>query len=198
MEKFHAIAISAVITLALGTGVVAENMSKDDYKAALDRIETTFKADKRRCGSMSGNAKDICNAEASGREKIAKAELEARHNPTPELRHKALMVKAEADYETASEKCDDKSGNMKEVCLKEAQAAKTTAEADASAEFQVTADGNAEEAAELASVSGEAYGDAAEEKSDAEYQLAKQKCMDLEGAARKRCLDNAQVQHGKK
>lgn len=189
MEKFHTVAISAVITLALGTGVVAENMSKDDYKAARDRIETTYRADKRRCDSMSGNAKDICNAEAAGREAVAKAELEARHNPTPELRHEALLVKAEADYETASEKCDDKSGNMKEVCLKEAEAARTAAEADANAEFEIstTADGGED----LAGVSKEAYSEAAQEKDDARYQLEKQKCMDLEGSARKRCLNNA-------
>jgi hypothetical protein len=197
MEKFHTLAISTVITLALGTGVVAENMSKDDYKASLDRIETTYKADKRRCGSMSGNVKDVCNAEASGREKIAKADLEARHNPTPELRHEALMVKAKADYETAMEKCDDKAGNMKEVCQKEAETARASAEAEAASEFQAAANKNVEQAQELASTGKDANDDATAEKNDAQYQLAKQKCMDLEGPARKHCLDNAQAQHGK-
>lgn len=189
MEKFHTVAISAVITLALGTGVVAENMSKDDYKAARDRIETTYRADKRRCDSMSGNAKDVCNAEASGRERVAKAELEARHNPTQELRREALLVKAETDYETAAEKCDDKTGNMKEVCLKEAEAARTAAEADARAELEIstTADGGED----LAGVSREAYGEAARERKDAKYKEEKQKCMDLEGPAHKRCLENA-------
>lgn len=193
MEKFHTVAISAVITLALGTGVVAENMSKDEYKAARDRIETTYRADKRRCDSMSGNAKDICNAEAKGREKLAKAELEARHNPTPDLRYEALMVKAETDYETAKERCDDKTGNMKDVCLKEAEAAKTVAEADAKAELEISANAGGEKAA---SESMEAYRDAADEKNEAEFQLAKQKCEDFEGQARKRCLENAKTQHG--
>ncbi|HEX5056660.1 MAG TPA: hypothetical protein VFX02_09195 [Gammaproteobacteria bacterium] len=194
MEKFHTIAISAVITLALGTGVVAENMSKDDYKAALDRIETTYRADKRRCGSMSGNTKDICNAEASGREKIAKADLEVRHNPTPELRREALMVKAEADYETAMEKCDDKAGSMKEVCEKEAEAARTSAEAEAGSEFQAATYENAEE---LASVGADAYGEPAAEASDARRQPAQPKCTEFEGPARQRCLDSKGTQHDK-
>lgn len=193
MEKFHTIAISAVFTLALGTGVVAENMSKDDYKAARDRIETTYRADKRRCDSMSGNAKDVCNAEAVGREKLAKAELEARHNPTQEMRYEARIVKAETDYETAKERCDDKAGNMKDVCLKEADAARTAAKVDARAELQASA--NVGEAG-AADESKEAYRDAADQKNEAEFELAEQKCQDFEGKARQRCLDNAKTQHG--
>ncbi len=194
MEKFHTIAISAVLTLALGTGVVAENLSKDDYKAARDRIDTTYRADKRRCDSMSGNAKDICNAEAVGREKLAKAELEARHNPTNEMRYEALVVKAETDYEVAKEKCDNHSGNLKEVCLKEAEAARTSAKADAKAELEISAAYSDDE--DATSESKEAYRQAADEKNEAEFELAAQKCEDFEGAARKLCLDNAKTQHG--
>ncbi len=193
MEKFHTIAISAVMTLALGTGVVAENLSKDDYKAARDRIETTYRADKRRCDSMSGNAKDICHAEAGGREKLAKAELEARHNPTPELAYEALIVRAETDYETAKERCDDKGGNVKEVCLKEAEAARIAAETDARTELEISRNATDEDAAEE---SKHAYREAEDEKNAAEFQLAKQKCEDFEGSARELCLENAKTQHG--
>jgi hypothetical protein len=195
MEKFHTIAISAVITLALGTGVVAENLSKDDYKAARDRIETTYRADKRRCDSMSGNAKDICSAEAVGREKLGKAELEARHNPTNEMRYEAQVVKAETDYEVAKEKCDDLNGNMNEVCLKEAEAARTSAKADARAELEITA-AYSNDDEEAVSESKEAYREAADEKNEAEFELAAQKCQDFDGPARKLCLDNAKTQHG--
>jgi hypothetical protein len=188
MEKFHMTAISAVITLALGTGVVAENMSKDDYKAARDRIETTFRADKRRCDSMSGNAKDICHAEAAGREKIAKAELEARHNPTQELRYEARMIKAASDYDTARERCDDRTGNRKQACLDQAAAARS--------EFRLSGTANGGE--DFAGISSEAHGeDAAATRDAAEYESAKRRCMDLEGPARKRCLDNAKAQHGR-
>src|SRR5690348_5937724 len=48
-------------------------MSRDAYKADKDKIETQYKADKGQCTSMSGNAKDICNAEARAKEKVAKA-----------------------------------------------------------------------------------------------------------------------------
>jgi hypothetical protein len=197
MEKFHMTAISAVITLALGTGVVAESMSQDDYKAARDRIETTFRADKRRCDSMSGNAKDICHAEAAGREKIAKAELEARHNPTRELRYEARMIKAASEYETARERCDDRTGNTKQICLDQAAAARAEAETNARSEFRLPGTANGGE--DFAGISREAYGeDAAAATGDAaEYESAKRRCMDLEGPARKRCLDNAKAQHGR-
>lgn len=193
MEKFHTIAISAVITLALGTGVVAENMSKDDYKAARDRIETTYRADKRRCDSMSGNAKDVCNAEAAGREKIAKAELEARHNPTQELQFEARMTRAEAEYEAARERCDDRTGNMKDICVKEAEAARDAAAENARAEFRIPESANGGE--DLAGMSREAYDGPAAAAPGGAQSEAEQRCMDLEGPARKRCLDNARTQH---
>jgi hypothetical protein len=41
------------------------------------------------------------------------------------------MAKAEADYDVAKEKCDDQSGNAKDVCKKDAKAAFTSAKADA-------------------------------------------------------------------
>jgi len=50
---------------------------------------------------LSGNTKDICIAEAKGKEKVAKAELEARNEPTAKNRYDALIAKAEADYAVA-------------------------------------------------------------------------------------------------
>ena len=45
----------------------SKTMSRDAYKADKDKIEAQYKADKERCGSMSGNAKDVCQAEAKGK-----------------------------------------------------------------------------------------------------------------------------------
>ncbi|HEY3487741.1 MAG TPA: hypothetical protein VGL10_06715 [Gammaproteobacteria bacterium] len=196
MDKFHTIAISAVITLALGTGVVAENLSKDEYKAAKDRIEATYRADKRRCDSMSGNAQDICNAEAEGREKIDLADLDARNNPTPEMRYEALIVKAEADYKVASEKCDDKAGNAKEVCLKNAAAAETSAKADAKAQLKIS-DAEAADYEKSAAERREAYVQAAKEKDSAGYEVQKQKCADYQGETEEQCVSDAKAQYGK-
>jgi hypothetical protein len=42
-------------------------------------------------------------------------------------------AKADAAYELAKEKCDDLSGNAKDVCQKDAKAAQASAKADAKA-----------------------------------------------------------------
>src|SRR5690349_9460620 len=47
-----------------------------------DRIEAEYKADKAKCDGMNGNAKDVCEKEAKGKEKVAKAELDAKANPS--------------------------------------------------------------------------------------------------------------------
>ena len=96
---FSLTAISAAFCLALSTGGIAKTgtMSKPDYKASKDQISAKFKDDKAACKSMTGNAKDICMEEAKGREKVAKAELEARYDPSPKHDKDVRMAKAKAD-----------------------------------------------------------------------------------------------------
>jgi hypothetical protein len=131
MNKFGLIAI--ISGLALSTGAMAEpTMTKDAYKAEKERIKDDYKADKARCGSFSGNAKDICLAEAEGKEDVAEADLEARYKPSKASHKKAAIAKAEADYKVAKEKCDDQSGNAKDVCLKDAKATEAAEKANAS------------------------------------------------------------------
>src|SRR5437870_10687066 len=70
-------------------------MSKDAYDAAVKSAETQYKMDKDACSSRGGNAKDICLAEASGREKIAKADAEAGYRSeehTSELQSRGHLV----------------------------------------------------------------------------------------------------------
>lgn len=78
MNKLNINAIALAVTLAFSAGAMAEGMSKVDYKAGQDKISAMYKTDKAACGSLSGNASDICKAEAKGKEKVAAAELEAK------------------------------------------------------------------------------------------------------------------------
>jgi hypothetical protein len=87
-----------------------------------DRIEAEYKADKAKCDSMKGNAKDVCMKEAKGKEKVAKAELDARANPSERNQRKVEEAKAEAKYEVAKERCDDMKGKEKSACEKQAKA----------------------------------------------------------------------------
>ena len=117
------IALLAAAGVALaGTASAADRdtMSHDQYNAKKDRIEAQYKADKDHCSSLKDNAKDVCNAEAKGKEKVAKAELEADYKHTAKARYEARVAQADADYDVAKEKCDDLKGNDKDVCVREA------------------------------------------------------------------------------
>jgi len=139
MNKFSSTVIAAAITLAFSPGVfAAQGMSKDEYKAAKDKIAAQYKSAKAACDSKTANAKDVCIAEAKGKEHVAKAELEASNKPSNETRHAVSIAKAEADYSVAKEKCDDKAGNAKDACIKEAKAAEARAKADADSQMKTS------------------------------------------------------------
>jgi starch phosphorylase len=91
-----------------------------------------------------------------------------------------------------AEKCDDKAGNDKDVCVKQAKAAETRAKADAKANMKVAKAGQA--ATEKSSA---ARKDAAEDKRDADYAVAKEKCDKFSGDAKDRCLNEAKARFGK-
>lgn len=69
-NKLTSLAVAAA--LAASGGAYAGLLSKDEVKRAEERISADFKAAKQACDSRSGNAKDICMAQAKGNEKIAK------------------------------------------------------------------------------------------------------------------------------
>jgi hypothetical protein len=167
-------------------------MSRDAYKADKDKIEAQYKADKDQCKSMSGNAKDVCTAEAKGKEKVAKAELEANYKNTDKARSDARVAKADADYDVAKEKCDDMSGNQKDVCVKEAKATHTKAKADAKL---ARAENKATTVA--ANKRADARQEAREDTRDAQYKVALEKCDAMSGAAKDQCVKDAKAHYGK-
>ena len=192
MNKLNINAIALAVTLAFSAGAMAEGMSKVDYKAGKDKIAAMYKTDKAACSSLSGNASDICKAEAKGKEKVAAAELEASYQPTSKHRYQARVAKADADYDVAKEKCDDLSGNTKDVCVKEAKSAETAAKADAKARMktsdaQVTANEK----------SADARKDATADKLDAEYKVANEKCDTYTGSAKDTCVNEVKTRFGK-
>ena len=183
MSTSHSLKASLwiAVLMAFGTAHAADQMSKADYKAEKDRIAATYKTDKDACDKMSGNAKDVCVEEAKAKDKIAKAELDYKNSGNDKDRIKLEVAKAEANYAVAKEKCDDKTGNDKDVCVKEAKAAETKAKADAKMEKKVTA----------------AQKDAAADKRDASYKVAIEKCDALKGDAKTNCVAQANAKYGK-
>jgi hypothetical protein len=170
--------IAALLSLSVAQ---AATISKDQYKADKTRISADFKADKAACASLSGNAKDICVQEANAKEKVARAELEYSYSGKVADQTKVLMAKAQSAYAVAKEKCDDQAGNAKDVCVKEAKAVEVKALADA----------------KLGKKIGEAKKEASDDKVDANYKVAVEKCDALAGDAKTSCVAAAKAKFGK-
>jgi hypothetical protein len=203
MNKLSIHTVALAVSLAFSAGAMAQSMSKDDYKAGKDKIVAEYKSAKAACTSLSGNANDICVAEARGREKVAKADLDVSYKPTVKSRYEARVATAEADYSVARERCDDAAGTAKDICVKEAKAAKTTAKAEAKAQMKISdANDTANEKSAEARIdardkSVEARKDAAASTLDAQYGVAKEKCDTYAGEAKDHCLAQAKKNFGK-
>jgi hypothetical protein len=172
------LAIAALLVLPMAQ---AAGISKADYKAGKDQISASYKSDKAGCDSQSGNAKDICVQQAKGKEKVALAELDYKLSTKPADMTKVSMAKADATYAVAKETCDDLSGNPKDVCVKEAKAVHVKAQADA----------------KLTTAVGEAKHDASQDKRDADYKVAAEKCESMAGDAKTACMADAKSRFGK-
>ena len=170
----------------------AAPITKDAYDLAVKNADAQYKMDKDACSSRSGNAKDICLAEANGKEKVAKADAEAAYKNTPKMREDARVTRAEATYNVAKEKCDMLSGNPKDVCVKEANAGLVKAKADAKVD-RVAAETQQDAATKQADARKEANAD----KRAADYKGAIEKCDALAGPAKDSCVSNAKLQYGK-
>lgn len=182
MPSFFNLKTSLTLAAILAMSAAqAATISKDEYEAGKTRVSAEYKVDKAACASLAGNTKDICVEEAKGKEKVANAELKFAYSAKPADHTSVLEAKANAAYDVAKEKCDDKAGNDKSVCVKEAKAAKVKALADARTSKQVS----------------EAKMEGAEDKRDADYKVAAQKCEVLAGDAKTGCISAAKTTYGK-
>ena len=168
-------------------------MTKAEYKAQKSQISADYKAGRDKCKALKANAKDICVSEAKGAEKVAKAELEAQYKPSPRNDQKVAVAKGDAAYDTAKEKCDDLKGNEKDVCVKDAKAAHVKAKEDAKV-TKATADAGGAKTPKVADVKKEA----GEDKREAEYKAAKERCDALSGEPKDKCQSDAKTKFGMK
>ena len=173
--------VAALLALPMAQTAQAASMNKVDYKSGKNQISAQYKTDKAACASMSDNAKDVCVEEAKAKEKVARAELEYGYSGKPADQNKVMVAKAESAYAVAKEKCDDKAGNDKDVCRKEAKAVETKSLAAAKMGKQVS----------------EAKKEAVEEVREADYKVAAEKCDALAGDAKSGCMTAAKAKYGK-
>lgn len=170
-----------VVALLSFSAAQAATLSKADYKADKTRISADYKADKKACDAMKANAKDVCIEEAKAKEKVALAELEYSYTGKAADQTKVLEAQAKSAYAVAKEKCDDLAGNAKDICVKEAKAAEVKGLADAKMGKQI----------------GEAKKEAKDDKMDANYKVALEKCDAMAGDAKTSCVTAAKTKFGK-
>ncbi|PXX43026.1 hypothetical protein [Undibacterium pigrum] len=174
----------AFTILMISAGLIANSsfaadVAKANFKATEERAEADYKVSKAKCDALKDNAKDICVEEAKVVRTRAKAQALVSYENTAKNHVKAATDVADAEYALAAEKCDDKSGNDKDVCKKEAKAAQKIAIADAKAGKKIF----------------DAKVDAATTANDANYKVAVEKCDPMSGAAKDACITAAKNQY---
>lgn len=159
----------------------AATMAKPDYTASKERIKATEKSERDACKTSTGNAKDVCTEEAKSKAKVGLADLEYAYTAKPRDQAKIAEVRADSTYAVAKERCDDQTGNAKDVCLKEAKAVQTKAKADAKMNMKVA----------------EVRKDGNQDKRDADYKVASERCGAMAGAPKDACVAEAKARYGK-
>ena len=97
--------------------------------------------------------------------------------------HNADEERIESEYKAAKEKCDSMQGNQKDICVAEAKATEKVAKAENDAKH---AKDPSKEQAKVQRV-----------RADAEYDVAKQRCQEMNGNEKDVCMKEAQVQRDK-
>ncbi|TXT36384.1 MAG: hypothetical protein FD135_4310 [Comamonadaceae bacterium] len=195
--------ITMAACLLFGSNAMAQSMSSTDFSASKTRIKAEYKTDKKSCESLASNAKDICVAQAKGKEAVALAEMDNSYKSTLKTQYKVSIAKGEAAYDVAKQKCDDLSGNPKDVCKKEAKAALTSVKADANVQMKTSAantkanEKTADANARASSDKKEVRADASADKRAAELKVAEEKCDALASTAKDTCLAAAKAKFSK-
>lgn len=170
--------------LSAAAAHAADAAAKDRYEATQKSAEADYKASVARCDALKDNAKRICVESAKGNETIAKANAQADYKQTPKARYEAAIAKADADFTVAKLRCDDKKGNDEDVCVKDAEAAKTKAYGDAKV-MRTSRESSKDTVA--------ARQDANAEADKAQYKAALERCDGLAGNSKDTCEADAKA-----
>ena len=170
-----------VSTLLAASVSFGATMEKSEYSSAKTQISGDYKTDRTACDKNSGNERDICTEKAKAKEKVAKAELEYNYTGKASDAKRLAIVRGDSTYSIAKKMCDAKTGNEKDVCVKEAKATHTKAIADAKMTKNIS----------------DARKSDAGDKQDAEYEFATQKCESLTGDTKAACVSQAKAKFGK-
>jgi hypothetical protein len=170
-----------LVFLAIPTLSVGATLSTSDYSAAKERAAMDYQSARTQCAQLAGNARSVCFVEARAVQRKAMAEAEARYRNTDGARLEATIASAEADFDVARAKCDAKSGNDRDVCIKEAKALEVRTKAEAIANEKIAA----------------VRRDVRDDERAAEFEVAAERCEAFAGAPKDRCIADAKAKYRK-
>ncbi|NRF68135.1 hypothetical protein HLB44_14170 [Aquincola sp. S2] len=160
----------------------AANFTRGAYDGAKTDIKATYKAERDKCGALTGNAREICVEQAKGREAVALAQLEYNYTGSARDETRLLEAQYKARYELAKERCDDLAGDAKALCVREAKTARDKEQADVKLAKRVTV----------------AVEDAESARAKAEYKLAMEKCSQMTGDTKDTCIVATKARYGER
>ena len=178
MKPINALLAAAICSIGFSANAA---ITKAEHKAAVKDADAAYTSAKANCKSLSGNAKDVCIAEAKVQKAYAVAKSDGEYKNTAKAMYDGRKDVAKAEYELAKTKCASKAGNDKDVCVKEAKAVEVRAQADAKAGNKVS----------------DAYAAASDAKRTANYRVAIEKCDTFSGDAKDSCVKAAKTRFNK-
>jgi osmotically-inducible protein OsmY len=141
MKTLIATLLATAAGAAFAAPTFALNHDPASYRAATQKAAAEYKTATAKCGSMSGNDKDVCMAEARLARTRTEADALAQYNTSATSKAKARNNLADAEYDLAKAKCGAKSGADKDDCMNNAKSVHTAAAADAKSGANTTATG---------------------------------------------------------
>jgi osmotically-inducible protein OsmY len=141
MKTLLATLLAAAAGSCFAAPTFALNHDPATYRNATQKAAADYKEAVAKCDAMSGNGKDVCQAEAKLARTQAEAKVLSQYNTSPASREKARSNLAEAEYALSKARCDAKSGADKDDCMNNAKSVRTAALADAKADRTATAAG---------------------------------------------------------
>jgi len=128
--------MNKLLFLVLATAASASFAATDSasYKQMTAKAASDYKVAKAACDSQSGNAKDVCVAQAKATRAHAEADAATQYKSDTKSLEKARVSVADADYDVAKAKCKSLSGSDKDTCMNTAKSDHNLAINDARAD----------------------------------------------------------------
>ncbi|MCQ9372812.1 hypothetical protein NMQ14_00955 [Methyloversatilis sp. XJ19-13] len=182
MNRLFPILAPCALALLSLPALAAGPMTRFEFELETAHIASTFTHARAVCDALTSNTRDICVEEARAVQSIAHAELAFRRSGHLSDAAAIPVVRAEAGYAVARERCDEQTGADKARCLAAARSAQAGALAEAKA---------------AAAAAGSVAQTPVDARREAEYQRAVAKCEAMASDTRSHCLTAARKKAGK-